>query len=640
MIVDRLAAFHQRIAPATPGFVRERVGYVVVIDTTGQLLTIRALAPEQKGQVMDVPKGPVRTVKPAAYFLVDNPAYVLGAAMDPADAKPAKRVDAARRLVKADEYFPLFRTKWLNEFVPAAADIESPVIDAVTRFLSQHNPIAFRARGMAGTAKNERFFESWITLSVAMPDGEEILLLEDDDICCLTSRLLTGDLAATEPDTCCVTGELGPVARTHYKLKGVPLSLSGQSSLISHNEASFQPYGLSDGAGALAAPVSVAAMIAYTGALNHMLGSEGRARHRQDVGDTAFLFWGAEDCLNQVREVINAPDAAEMARSSKKAKDAARFAAQTFASPFTGRPEERDAEVNLLGLTAAQARASIAYWCSGSVGTIADNIRAWVADIAFGAGHPWGHELDLGPWRPTIGRLTRLLSSQGAAGEPGRKEAKGEAATRARGRIARSLASCAFEDVPVPADLSHQAARLVIHGKFPGGTRNSDLATLIGLLGAYELRRRHISVENLMQDNMYNLGRYYTLIEKMEVDSLRARGAATVVAPVTRIKKAIYTRPRWGFEQLDDRFQVALRRLRPGSQVYYQQLRRTLLGNLLAERFPTSSSDSNLFLIGAHHEASALWAKRSAAANTDADIENDGEPNIDADAGTYADTIA
>ena len=184
---------------------------------------------------------------------------------------------------------------------------------------------------------------------------------------------------------CCVSGgEKQQIAATHFKLKGVPLSLSGQSSLVSFNEAAFRAYGMREDD--LPAPVSVPAMLAYTGSLNHMLGPPGK-KHRRVVGDTAFLFWGDETAMEQVAEVLNEPTV------EKDAKERMLDAAEVFASPFSGYASDQIAEVNVLGLTAAQARAAVSFWSPGRAVEISRNIHAWVDEVGFGPHCAWGEPM-------------------------------------------------------------------------------------------------------------------------------------------------------------------------------------------------------------------------------------------------------
>jgi len=455
---------------------------------------------------------------------------------------------------------------------------------------------------MFGLSTEERFFESWLTFEVLLPGGTLCTVIEDPAVRVILTDLVGKSLAHNKQDVCCVTGAFGDVAKTHFKVKGVPLSRSGQSSLVSFNAPAFRAYGMSDGDdGELSAPVSVQAMIAYTGALNWLLGPGGRD-NRRNIGDTAFLFWGGNGCVEQIGEVLNEPsDPKTQAKAEKKKAKAEGEAKKIFESPFTGVVTERTAQVNVLGITAAQARASIAYWRPGSAHDVSRNVLKWVDDIGWGGGLAWGESTGDLPWRPTVGRLTRLILNK--------DKGTGESAERARGRVSRALAACAFENVRVPAEIACHVARLIVCGDWKGGSRNGDLTTLTGLLGAYEIRQRNTTKELIVANNMYILGRFYSLVEKAEIDSLRARGSKIASAPVTRMKKAIYTRPRWGLQQLDERFEIALKRLRPEGQIYYRKLRNDM-ADMTAEPFPPTSVDGNLFLIGALHESRKLWAPK------------------------------
>jgi hypothetical protein len=323
-----------------------------------------------------------------------------------------------------------------------------------------------------------------------------------------------------------------------------------------------------------------------------MLGAQGK-KHRRVVGDTAFLFWGDETAMEQVAEVLYEPIA------EKTAKEKLLDAAEVFDSPFTGYASDQIAEVNVLGLTAAQARAAVSFWFPGRADEVSRNIHAWVEEVGFGPNCAWGEPMGKLLFRPTIGRMALLLTGKGNE----------EAASRQRGRVARSLALSVFQRRPVQHDLAHAAERLVLTKEWNGGWQNANLATLIGLLAVYELRKSNVDKEDLMNDNMYRLGQFYALVEKMEIDSLGARGSNVTKAPVSRHKKAIYRRPNWGFGHLDERFEIATNRLRRAAQIHYARVRTEIVAEMDASEFPLVSTENNLFLIGAAHKSKELWAK-------------------------------
>lgn len=87
---------------------------------------------------------------------------------------------------------------------------------------------------------------------------------------------------------CLVTGQIGPIAPTHDKIKGAA-SIGGQAagvSLMSFDKEAFHSYGWDRCANS---PVSPSSAQAYVLALNHLLA--GREVSRQDHNGIAYLYW-------------------------------------------------------------------------------------------------------------------------------------------------------------------------------------------------------------------------------------------------------------------------------------------------------------------------------------------------------------
>lgn len=95
--------------------------------------------------------------------------------------------------------------------------------------------------------------------------------------------------------TCLVTGERGPIARTHPKIKGVRGGQPTGTSLVSFNFDAACHYGKTQGYNA---PVSKYAAFAYTSALNYLL-SEQKSVYM--VNNTTVVCWSenAEGIYNQ-----------------------------------------------------------------------------------------------------------------------------------------------------------------------------------------------------------------------------------------------------------------------------------------------------------------------------------------------------
>lgn len=88
---------------------------------------------------------------------------------------------------------------------------------------------------------------------------------------------------------CAVSGEKGPIARIHDKIKGVPGGLSTGSVLICFKNASENSYGNDQ---SYNSNISQAAMKKYTEALNYLLNGK---RHRALLDDVTVVYWAMSE---------------------------------------------------------------------------------------------------------------------------------------------------------------------------------------------------------------------------------------------------------------------------------------------------------------------------------------------------------
>ena len=101
---------------------------------------------------------------------------------------------------------------------------------------------------------------------------------------------------------CLVTGEYGPVAKTHSpKIKGVDDAQPAGATLVSFNETAYESFGKTQSHNA---PVSESAAFRYATVLNALLKGPRRDKHRIQLGDTTVVFWtdkpsAVEDCRSR-----------------------------------------------------------------------------------------------------------------------------------------------------------------------------------------------------------------------------------------------------------------------------------------------------------------------------------------------------
>ncbi len=167
---------------------------------------------------------------------------------------------------------------------------------------------------------------------------------------------------AAEAAMCLVSGEIGPIAPTHEKVKGVT-SLGGQSSgtvLMSCDKDAFCSYGWVKNANS---PVSPQRAAAYVLALNDLL-QHGRYS-RVDHCGVGFLYWTSEP-LAQPHPINLLEEPAP--QQLDEILDAG------AASPAPN-------EVCLLGVSGNGGRLRVRFWVNEPLDVVLVNLRRWFGEL-------------------------------------------------------------------------------------------------------------------------------------------------------------------------------------------------------------------------------------------------------------------
>ncbi len=165
---------------------------------------------------------------------------------------------------------------------------------------------------------------------------------------------------AAEAAMCLVSGEIGPIAPTHDKVKGVT-NLGGQSSgtvLMSCDKDAFCSYGWVKNANS---PVSPQRAAAYVLALNDLL-QHGRYS-RVDHCGVGFLFWSSEPLdLPHPISLLEEPP-------SQESDEIPRAASAT--------PNE----ICLLGVSGNGGRLRVRFWINEPLDVVLVNLRRWFGEL-------------------------------------------------------------------------------------------------------------------------------------------------------------------------------------------------------------------------------------------------------------------
>lgn len=293
MILQSLNQLYTRLADdptyeiAPPGFSPQKIAFRIRIRPDGSILQFEdARTPDEKGKlqniVMLVPgeaKPPGAGINPG--LLWDNQTYLLGRQPeDKPDGFGLKRFEA-------------FRLR----HVELADKINDPNFNAVCRFLNEWSPDQI--------ANHPILDEVGTGFGIFAIEGEKRAVHESKcvkDWWIRTLAINSNELPLI--GQCLLTGEVGPVARLHPKIKGVTGSQAAGASIVSFNAKAYDSYAKDDQQG-YNAPVSESAAFQYGTALNSLLTGPQSAKHRIRIGDATAVFWtekktGLEDCLANI----------------------------------------------------------------------------------------------------------------------------------------------------------------------------------------------------------------------------------------------------------------------------------------------------------------------------------------------------
>ena len=436
MILQALCDYYDRKARvpdealAPPGFEWKEIPFVILLQPDGTFLKIddtrEGTGRNRRAKSFLVPQGSKRSGSKAyetAFFLWDNPLYLLGYSPDPDKAQNATLYQAS------------FRASVDRLLEETGGDSG---VKAVQAFLAgdEWKKAADRFRSMVDAKGTEN-----CTFRLA---GLDSLILDRPGVVAALSRLAAEDGGAAK-EVCLVTGTNRPVARLHPAIRGVRGAQTTGANIVSFNLDAFESYGKDQGSNA---PVSQQAAFAYTTALNHLLRRD--SRQKMPVGDATVVFWAEKPAPMEslMEDLFGEPPKDDPDRLAQAVR--ALYEAPRAGTSLLGDEETR---FFVLGLSPNASRLSVRFWVVTTVGQLAGNIRRHFDDL----------RIVHGPKEPDalpIFRLLVNLASQGKAdnippnlaGEMMRSVLSGKAYPRAllSAAIGRSRAEQSSDRGPVP----------------------------------------------------------------------------------------------------------------------------------------------------------------------------------------------
>lgn len=298
MILQALNELYHRLADdpayeiAPPGFSPQKISLRIVLKPDGSLFAIEdARSPDEKGKLQNVVilvpgegKSPGSGLNPCTLW--DNTAYLLGYKKPDKDEKKA-----AKEAARAIESFAASQAHHLA----LESTINDPSFSAVCRFFENWKPE--RISDFPHVADLGTGFGIFVI------QGEKRAVHESKGVQeWWRSSFESEDSEPKQMAQCLLTGEVGPVARLHPKIKGVTGTQSSGAPLVSFNEKAYHSYlnlppHESKGPQGKVSPISEEAAFRYGTALNSLLTGPRWKKHRIPIGDTTTVFWTEKPTL-------------------------------------------------------------------------------------------------------------------------------------------------------------------------------------------------------------------------------------------------------------------------------------------------------------------------------------------------------
>lgn len=591
MILSALTRYYHRLAgqedrltgdPKVPsyGFSEEKIGWVLVLDSDGNLVNIIPnLTADKKPQpkLMSVPRPEKRTSGIKPNFLWDKTAYVLGV-----ESNKDKTTAKTQPIAISEKTFDAFKQYHLE----LLAETQDEGLIAVSRFLKQWQP--------------DRFADS--ICPIEMLDANVVFKLADTSGY-IHQREATQHLWASllvteeaEQGLCLISGEQAPIARLHPAIKGVFGGQSSGGSIISFNKESFTSFGKEQGSNA---PVSEHAAFAYTTALNYLLRNNS---HRLTIGDSSTVFWAEADDFAQA-EAAEGFFAALMTPPDDEQENQKIF--NVLQEISKGRPLaeiapqlSENTRFYVLGLAPNAARISVRFWLDTTFGQLAKNLSEHWQDLT----------LEPCPWKtpPSIWRLllqTALLGkseniSPVLAGEMARAVISGHL-------YPMSLLSQLVTRIRADGDINGLRVALmkaVLQRKFRKGLIKQGVP---------------MSLDKDSDNQAYLLGKLFAVLERIQTQALGELNAGIA----DRYYGSASAVPFSVFPRLLSGAKHHLSRLRKDKTGMAVNLDKDLgeIISALPETFPRhlSIDEQGRFAIGYYHQKQRYFAKKETTESTE-----------------------
>ncbi|WP_225028039.1 type I-C CRISPR-associated protein Cas8c/Csd1 [Xinfangfangia pollutisoli] len=578
-LLAALVRAYDRLPDAPPfGFSSEKIGFCVVLARDGavaEVVDLRDSDKKRSPRMLMVPQARKRTVGIAPNFLWDKTAYVLGVT-----------AGEGKRTAEEHAKFRAQHSEWL-------AGTEDPGLLAFLRFLETWTPETFAPPLWPDDLRDQN-------LVFALADEYRDRFLQDRPAAKALWRQI-GAEAASDPQICLVTGEPGPVARLHPSVKGVWGAQSSGASLVSFNLDAFTSYGHEQGDNA---PVSEAAVFAYTTALNRYL--EKGSGHRIQIGDASTVFWADASDLEDAAEAEVM--FAAFFDSAGEDRAATAIVADRLAQIRDGRrlaeiaPRlDKGVRFYVLGLAPNAARLAVRFYWEDDFGALTANYQRFLSDTRLEPPPRDG-------W-PALWRYLRDIAVLGKS-------------ENVPPNLAGEWMRAILTGTPYPLTLMTAA---LMRLRADGDANALRVALLKSVLIRNFKLEVPVALDPANTNKGYALGRLFAVYEEVQRAALGGNVNATIK---DKFYGAASAAPQKVFAALNSGSQPHFSKLKkqsPGRAVNLERLLMTITDLMEAGNDPIpaslSSQEQALFGIGYYHQRSDFFRKHDAGATPSTETE-------------------
>lgn len=571
MILQALNAYYDRASKDRTisefGFGVEKVGFVVEIDSKGNLLQEHDIRTQEKNKtipiLMEIPFSNsvnVRSSNIQPNFLVDKASYVFG--NDPKSPERAKDCFLA--------FMELLKDVAINS--------NSIALDTVIKFCLKWNPAEALHRLKYW---NEMFSvnSGWIAFRI---DGERELVHEKNEIKDAWKSYLknkpTGQIGQ-----CLISGHYPSVMQNLCaQFKGIAGGQSSGMSLISVNMQSGESYGKKD---TFNIPVSIEAEFKSSTALKFLINSKSQHLY---IGEAYTVFWTERESPMEGMfgmmldpKDLDATDNADLRRNLEAVRD--------------GKLLERidpNVKFYILGLSPNAARLAVRFWHVCTVGQLEERIGQHFRDLKL------DRSFDTDPEFPGIWRLLRETVNQKASDKSPQP------------LLAGAVMKAILEGTPYPQGLQNAVINRI------RADQNINYVR-VALLKAI-LNRKHrlfnqgmevaMALDTENKNPAYLLGRLFSVLEKIQQEA--SPGINATIRD--RFWGSASATPKVVFPQLLNLKHHHIAKMEnPNRAMFFEKLIGTIVDDIESTGFSAhlSVDEQGLFAIGYYHQRQNFYVK-------------------------------